>query len=114
MTRILSASMWATFAAALVVAGPPLLPRLGAQGIAGSRIGLLPLPPAPPGGAGLSEARLAEATDLLKRFVAEQKIAGAVAAVARRGTMAYLEAVGFQDLAARTPMTEARCSASTR
>jgi CubicO group peptidase (beta-lactamase class C family) len=48
---------------------------------------------------------LAAATDLLRQYVAEHKIAGAVAAVARRGELAYLEAVGVQDLASRTPMT---------
>ena len=38
--------------------------------------------------------------------MAEQTIAGAVAAVARNGKLAYLEAVGVQDLATRAPMTE--------
>src|SRR4051812_836004 len=55
---------------------------------------------------GLSSAKLSEATGLLKEFVAEQKIAGAVAGVARKGKLAYLEAVGFQDVDARTPMTD--------
>jgi CubicO group peptidase (beta-lactamase class C family) len=63
-------------------------------------------PRATPDSAGLSPARLQEATDLLKRYVAEQRIAGAVAAVARRGRVAYLEAVGVQDLQTRAPMTE--------
>ena len=44
-------------------------------------------------------------TDLLTQFVAEHKIAGAVAAVARDGKIVYQEAVGFQDLETRTPMT---------
>lgn len=55
--------------------------------------------------AGLSAARLREATDLLNRYVAEGRIAGAVAAVARRGRVGYLEAVGFQDLQTRVPMS---------
>ena len=63
-------------------------------------------PRATPESAGLSPARLREATDLLNRYVAEQRIAGAVAAVARRGRVAYLEAVGVQDLQTRAPMTE--------
>jgi CubicO group peptidase (beta-lactamase class C family) len=91
--------------AALVVAAlflPP--PSADAQGVAGSRLGVLPLPPAPPERVGLSPDRLQEATALLKRFVADRKIAGAVAAVARRGQMAYLEAVGVQDIATRRPM----------
>ena len=65
-----------------------------------------PLPRSAPEKVGLAAARLDDATELLKRYVAERKIAGAVAAVARRGKLAYLEAVGSQDLAAGTPMTE--------
>jgi CubicO group peptidase (beta-lactamase class C family) len=53
----------------------------------------------------LSAVRLDEATVLLRQFVAERKIAGAVAAVARRGKLAYLEAVGVQDLETKAPMT---------
>lgn len=56
--------------------------------------------------AGLSAARLRDATALLNRYVTEQRIAGAVAAVARRGKLGYLEAVGVQDLQTRVPMTE--------
>ena len=63
-------------------------------------------PRATPESAGLSPARLREATDLLNRYVSEQRIAGAVAAIARRGRVAYLEAVGVQDRQTRVPMTE--------
>jgi CubicO group peptidase (beta-lactamase class C family) len=62
------------------------------------------LPRATPESVGLSSPRLREATDLLRQFVAERKIAGAVAAVARNGRLAYLDAVGAQDLETRTPM----------
>ena len=48
----------------------------------------------------------APATALLKQYVEEQKIAGAVAAVARKGTIVYLDAVGVQDLATGTRMHE--------
>jgi CubicO group peptidase (beta-lactamase class C family) len=54
----------------------------------------------------LSADRLREATALLNQLVADGKIAGAVAAVARDGKLAYLEAVGFQDLATRVPMSD--------
>src|SRR5688500_16682766 len=64
-----------------------------------------PAPRADPESAGLSSTRLREATALLNRYVAEQRIAGGVAAVARRGRLAYLEAVGVQDLQTRAPMT---------
>ena len=63
-------------------------------------------PRAEPARVGLSGARLSEATALLNRYVSEQRIAGAVAAVARRGQIGYLEAVGVQDLQTRAPMTE--------
>ena len=63
-------------------------------------------PRANPTAAGLSSERLREATTLLNRYVAEQRIAGAVAAVARRGQVGYLEAVGVQDLKTRAPMSE--------
>jgi CubicO group peptidase (beta-lactamase class C family) len=65
-----------------------------------------PLPRSAPEAVGLNGGRLNEASDLLKRYVAEQKVSGAVAAVARKGKLAYIEAVGMQDLASRTPMAE--------
>jgi CubicO group peptidase (beta-lactamase class C family) len=55
---------------------------------------------------GLSARTLREATGLLQQFVADRKIAGAVAALAKDGKLAYLEAVGVQDLDTRAPMTE--------
>ena len=64
------------------------------------------LPPVAPAAAGLDETELRGATELLTQFVAEQKIAGAVAAVARRGRLAYFEAVGVQDLDTKAPMSE--------
>src|SRR4029077_2797166 len=62
------------------------------------------LPRATPESVGLSSSRLREATDLLRQFVAKRAIAGAVAAVARNGQLASLDAVGAQDLATRVPM----------
>jgi CubicO group peptidase (beta-lactamase class C family) len=58
-----------------------------------------------PGDVGIEAARLAEATALLRQLVDEGAIAGAVAAVARHGRLAYLQAVGVQDLESRAPMT---------
>jgi CubicO group peptidase (beta-lactamase class C family) len=65
-----------------------------------------PLPRAAPQAVGMNAERLREATALLNQYVAERKIAGAVAAVARKGKLAYLEAVGAQDLETRAPMTD--------
>ena len=61
---------------------------------------------ATPEAVGMSSERLQMATAVLRQFVADHKIAGAVAAVARRGKVVYLEPVGLQDRDARTPMTE--------
>ncbi|MGE0361798.1 MAG: serine hydrolase domain-containing protein [Vicinamibacterales bacterium] len=63
------------------------------------------LPAAAPESLGLQPAGLADATALLRQFVADGKIAGAVAAVARKGSVGYLEPVGVQDLQTRAPMT---------
>jgi CubicO group peptidase (beta-lactamase class C family) len=65
-----------------------------------------PFPRATPAAVGLAPAPLDDATALLRRAVAEQQIAGVVAAVARHGKLAYLESIGLQDLAQRTPMTD--------
>jgi CubicO group peptidase (beta-lactamase class C family) len=65
-----------------------------------------PLPRATPESVGLSADRLNEATSLLKQFVDERKIAGAVAAVARKGKLVYLEAFGVQDLETQVPMSD--------
>src|SRR5438132_8196127 len=66
----------------------------------------IPLPRALPESVGLDPNRLKEATALLNQYVTERKIAGAVASVARRGKVAYLESVGFQNLESRVPMTD--------
>lgn len=64
------------------------------------------LPRATPDAVGMSADRLQGATALLRQFVADRKISGAVAAVARRGKVVYLEPVGLQSFESRTPMTE--------
>lgn len=58
-----------------------------------------------PAEVGLSASRLKELTPALRRLVDEGKIPGGVALVARHGKIAYLEAFGDRDLAAKTPMT---------
>jgi CubicO group peptidase (beta-lactamase class C family) len=63
------------------------------------------LPRATPESVGLSSPRLRLATEMLAKFVADGKVAGAVGGVARRGKLAYLEAAGFQDIETRAPMT---------
>lgn len=63
------------------------------------------LPAARPEAVGLDATALADATALLRQAVDDGLVAGAVAAVARRGSVGYLEAVGVQDLGTRTPMS---------
>jgi CubicO group peptidase (beta-lactamase class C family) len=65
-----------------------------------------PLPRATPDAVGMSSERLQGATAILRQFVADRKIAGAVAAVARRGKLVYLEPVGLQSYETKAPMTE--------
>jgi CubicO group peptidase (beta-lactamase class C family) len=64
------------------------------------------LPQVEPAAVGLDARKLQEATQLLQQFVTDKKIAGAVAAVARRGKVAYFETAGVQDLDTKTPMSE--------
>ena len=66
-----------------------------------------PMPRATPESTGISGERLQAATALLRQFVADRKISGAVAAVARRGKIVYLEPVGLQSAESKMPMTEA-------
>jgi len=68
--------------------------------------GAEPFPRTTPQAVGLNPATLDEASRLMQALVAEKKIAGAVAAVARHGKLAYLESAGVQDLETRAPMTE--------
>ena len=56
---------------------------------------------------GVSGDKLQAVTALLRQFVADRKISGAVAAVARKGKLIYLEPVGLQNLENKTPMTDA-------
>ncbi len=65
-----------------------------------------PMPRATPESAGMSTARLQEATAILRQYVADRKITGAVAAVARRGKLVYLEPVGMQNVETKQLMTE--------
>jgi len=65
-----------------------------------------PTPRATPDAVGLSAERLQNATAVLRQAVVDHHVAGAVALVARRGKIAYLESVGMQDVASRVPMSE--------
>ena len=64
------------------------------------------MPRATPDAVGMSPERLQAATAVLRQYVADRKIAGGVAAVARRGKLVYLEPVGLQSLESKAPMTE--------
>lgn len=55
-------------------------------------------------GTGMDSMKLAEIPVLMKQFVSENKIAGAVTLVARNGQIASFEAVGFQDIEKKIPM----------
>lgn len=64
----------------------------------------LVLPRVEPEAVGLSSPRLGRIRASLEREVAEGRIPGAVVGIARRGKLAYLDAVGYRDKEAQTPM----------
>ena len=77
-----------------------LLPFITALAQAGE------LPTAAPDAVGLSPARLDRLTPALQKLVDDGKIAGGVAAVARRGKVAYVGSFGYRNLETKEPMTE--------
>ena len=60
---------------------------------------------AKPEAVGMSSERLGRLTETLQDYVDDGRLAGAVAIVARRGQIAYFEAVGHRDKEAASPMT---------
>lgn len=64
------------------------------------------LPTASPEAVGLSSARLARVTEVVKGEIAKGRYPGAVALVARRGKVAYFEALGQRDPQSGAPMTK--------
>jgi len=62
------------------------------------------LPEATPESVGLSSEKLALVTAALEKHVDEGNIAGAVAAVVRRGKLVYLASAGHRDIEAGSPM----------
>jgi CubicO group peptidase (beta-lactamase class C family) len=73
--------------------------------LAAPLVGADGLPVATPEQVGLSSERLARIGAVLRADVERGRIPGAVVLVARKGRIAYLEAVGFRDKAAGAPMT---------
>ncbi|MBV1798070.1 serine hydrolase [Siccirubricoccus sp. G192] len=63
-----------------------------------------PLPGAKPEEVGLDPQRLARIRPFIEREVAESRLPGAVIMIARRGRLAYAEAIGFRDKAEGAPM----------
>jgi len=60
--------------------------------------------PTQPEKLGFSPDRLTRINDFMERYVNEEKIAGFVTLVARRGEIAYVDKFGYQNLAAKTPI----------
>ena len=83
-----------TRASAVFAALYLLCPALHAQGI----------PSASPEEVGLSSARLARIRQVLRGEVEEKKLPGAVALVARKGRVAYFDAVGARDPGSGAPL----------
>src|SRR6478736_3881405 len=68
--------------------------------------GAAPMLRATPEAVGMSSERLQMATAVLRQAVADRRLAGGVAAVARHGKLVYLEPFGLQSLESKTPMSE--------
>jgi len=64
------------------------------------------MPRVAPEAAGLAVGPLTEVTRIVEQAVADREISGAVVGVARDGRIAYLEAIGMQDVSSGAPMTE--------
>jgi CubicO group peptidase (beta-lactamase class C family) len=64
------------------------------------------IPLATPESVGLSSVRLERLAQAIRRDVETGRMPGAVVAIARKGKLAYYEAFGFADAAARTPMAK--------
>ena len=64
-----------------------------------------PLPRADPASVGLSPERLARIVPAFKSEIEKGRIPGVVVAIARRGKLAYFEAIGEIDPATKAPMT---------
>lgn len=55
---------------------------------------------------GMSQARLERIEPAMQAFVDQQKLAGTLTLVARKGKVVHLEGVGYRDREAKTPMSE--------
>jgi CubicO group peptidase (beta-lactamase class C family) len=64
------------------------------------------LPNAKPEDVGLSSEKLSKVTEAVRAEIAKGRYPGAVALVARRGKVAYFEAIGQRDPTASSPMTK--------
>jgi len=62
------------------------------------------LPTAKPESVGMSSAKLAKVSESLQGFVDEEKVAGAIAVVQRRGKVVYFESFGARDIEGKKPM----------
>jgi CubicO group peptidase (beta-lactamase class C family) len=82
-----------------------LLLALALSLTAAAPVGAAGLPPAKPEEVGLSGARLGRIGQTLRADIERGRLPGAVVVVARKGRIAYQEAVGFRDKASGAAMT---------
>jgi CubicO group peptidase (beta-lactamase class C family) len=64
------------------------------------------LPTATPEQVGLSSVRLGRITEMVTADVEKGRLPGAVVLIARKGKVAYFQAIGFRDRASRAPMAK--------
>ena len=82
----------------------PLVPLVLAFVLVAQPLFAQGLTSAKPEAVGMSSARLERLTDALQTYVDDGRLGGAVAIVARRGKIAYLQAVGYRDKEAGAAM----------
>jgi CubicO group peptidase (beta-lactamase class C family) len=85
----------------MLLAAPGVAGQAATQGVVAAARTAVASPTAP----GLDPVRAARIDAVIQRYVAEKKIAGVVALVARHGRIAHLEAYGRLDVERNTPMT---------
>ncbi|MBN2377750.1 MAG: beta-lactamase family protein [Sedimentisphaerales bacterium] len=64
------------------------------------------MPYAKPEAVGMSTAKLGEIVPAAQKLIDDEKIAGAITMVARKGKIVHFEALGMRDIAAGKPMTK--------
>ena len=72
------------------------------------------VPVAAPEEVGMSAERLGRVTAAMQRYIDDEKVAGTVTLIARRGQVVHFEAQGWRDVSAKEPMTQNTTTTGSR